>query len=126
MNKEIELKPCPFCGGVPKLEPRVDYSWGYRSGYSKITCDCGIHKTVNIRGEDQSDIDKATALVIKDWNSRPIEAQLQAENERLRGIITELQINHDMSHAPFCDLGHWQDEFNNTIKKAALQHNEAL
>ena len=59
----IELKPCPFCGQIPDLidckevQPR---------------CDCSFMADNYIPG---------------DWNTRPLEEKLQAENERLREAL---------------------------------------
>lgn len=49
-----ELKPCPFCGRVPKIEYCED--WGYF-----IICKCGI---------EQSELYKQKCDAVKHWNKR--------------------------------------------------------
>jgi hypothetical protein len=69
---ENEPKLCPFCGG-PASKDR--YGW----------CSC----IEAFSGAD--DLDKKcfsdTILKIEDWNTRPLESALLAENERLRSAL---------------------------------------
>lgn len=40
-----ELKPCPFCGGKPKLG-HSSGSWGYYAARDWVECSgCGVHAT---------------------------------------------------------------------------------
>ena len=71
---DIELKPCPFCGGKAKC---IEY-YGL---FHVICCDCYI------AGRDRPSIDEA----IEAWNIRPIEDALQAENERLKKELADLK-----------------------------------
>ena len=67
---DIELKPCPFCGGKAKC---IEY-YGL---FHVICCDCYI------AGRDRPSIDGA----IEAWNTRPIEDALKAENARFREAL---------------------------------------
>lgn len=76
---QVELKPCPFCGGEASLST-VGRSW-YR-----ITAD---HEGFCILEEHESDCpqtDEQLALLVRDWNARVGSEldQLKAENESLR------------------------------------------
>lgn len=66
-----ELKNCPFCGGEATLCDYVsndDKKWFY------IVCgDCGV-VTDHVSAEE---------IVVRNWNTRPEEDRLKAENERL-------------------------------------------
>lgn len=74
-----ELKPCPFC--------KEQHDWTddiYDDGYfnSGIIC----HKRILIMAEpDKKEVAEAF------WNTRPIEDQLRAENERLMETINLLR-----------------------------------
>jgi len=79
-----ELKACPFCGGEPRLLYGLEGE--YAVGCSNDNCE--------FCGEDSRDNQK----VITQWNTRPIEdalraelATAQAEVERLRGIIRNVE-----------------------------------
>lgn len=52
-----ELKPCPFCGRIPKIEECEH--WGYF-----IICECGI---------EQSELYKQKCDAVKHWNKRKTE-----------------------------------------------------
>lgn len=51
-----ELKPCPFCGRVPKIE--YCENWGYF-----IICKCGI---------EQSELYKQKRDAVRHWNRRKV------------------------------------------------------
>lgn len=105
MNKVIELKPCPCCGNAAMLEHQenileVDYF---------IECQGGCDLTTKLHDS------KEEAIIA--WNTRTIEAQLQAENERLREaleVAQEFLINNETYHSKKVKA----------VIKAALQHNE--
>lgn len=65
MNKEPELKRCPFCGN--------EFNHGHKS-------DCYFR----VRGKDDESREKA-------WQNRPLEDKLQAEIERLKEEISALK-----------------------------------
>jgi len=69
-----ELKPCPFCGGMPKVN-----DWTLK-GITDKRCFCDNEKCP---------VYLSKTIAIDDWNTRPIEdalnkriAELEAENER--------------------------------------------
>lgn len=63
-----KLKPCPFCGKMPEVEPNGD-------------CYCDYY--ICPMAPD--------SYMPKDWNTRPIEDELRAEIERLKVRIEELE-----------------------------------
>lgn len=82
---QVELKPCPFCGGKANLLT-VGRSW-YR-----ITAD---HEGFCILEEHESDCpqtDDQLALLVRDWNLRISSEvdQLKAENGSLRNEADQL------------------------------------
>ena len=66
-----ELKPCPFCGSVPDIEPIEDCEY---INCSNLVCIDGIY-----------------CLTTKQWNTRPIEDELRAEIARRDEIIARLK-----------------------------------
>lgn len=70
-----ELKKCPFCWSEVEM---------HRGVYSQyIMCrnkECEAMSLSNMDG----------AVVLKAWNTRPIEDALRAENERLRDVLREM------------------------------------
>lgn len=54
-----ELKPCPFCGGTPKVRYEMPFSW--------VECKCGAHTAVICDSYEQGDSKQAAAAV---WNAR--------------------------------------------------------
>lgn len=70
-----ELKACPFCGSKDVVINTDNHDWYI---FQCQRCEC-IYQT------SYGTLDKqAKSLSIKDWNSRPIENELRAENERLK------------------------------------------
>ena len=73
MSEEDKLKKaCPFCGEMPIVHTRED-------GIISVECSTR-HGCVNSAGWSTPE----------QWNKRPIEDQLRAENERLRAEILRL------------------------------------
>ncbi len=69
----MELKACPFCGEGTNIPAPVFIGDDY--GHRGIRCEhCGI-----ATGGNLNDI-----ASLKEWNTRPIEDQLRAENEQLK------------------------------------------
>ena len=58
-----ELKPCPFCGGEPLLEP-----YEVRKGYeASIQCNSCLGRMITITYDDKK---TAVKKVIEAWNRR--------------------------------------------------------
>lgn len=77
---EIELKPCPFCGGKAMFRTVNNYSTNYCVGVTfEVKCsDCGIRipKSYNTTFSLKEDTGELNALqderktAIEDWNRR--------------------------------------------------------
>jgi len=66
-----KLKPCPFCGELPKIKPA-----GYGNGTTEYTrFNCACYEQV---------------MLLETWNDRPIEDKLQAEIDMLKQLNSEL------------------------------------
>ena len=77
-----ELKACPFCGETMTMKQSID---SFQNGFTRwINCEnCFGHGpmcTLDDRSDNENDA----------WNSRLIEDQLKAENERLIGKFREI------------------------------------
>ena len=75
-----ELKPCPFCGTtVVSIEIYGLYRW----------VECGNASCLaSVKPRSfLVDAGNANHIVATDWNTRPIEDALRAENERLRKAL---------------------------------------
>lgn len=70
-----ELKPCPFCGGEAKEQ-------------NIIIVGRGLCKMVFC---ENCNIDFKTPTSIVQWNTRPAEDALKAENEELRYIVEQFK-----------------------------------
>lgn len=70
MTTNTELKPCPFCGGKAEIE--IGKIGAVKDWYY-VGCQSCTGSSEN-----------------PDWNTRPVEDSLRAENEKLRGLIGEL------------------------------------
>ena len=71
---EIKLKPCPFCGGVAKLEARKGYE-DRQSYYGKaclaIEClDCGAEVTAYNHTDGPLPYEVIAAAAAEKWNRR--------------------------------------------------------
>jgi hypothetical protein len=95
----MKLKPCPFCGEQKEISTDK-----YQSGYWKTRC-------VMCRGGEALN----EKLAIQEWNTRPIEDKLQAENsellladkrnteicEKFEAELAELQARNDTLHEDY-------------------------
>ena len=63
-----ELKPCPFCGGEAHYNPYLNKVW------------CSNKECEGNSG----------SWKIAEWNTRPIEDALRAENERLKELNNDI------------------------------------
>lgn len=79
MTDDIELKPCPFCGGKAFLD----------SDFSGVYCNCGAELAF-------LESDKEAA---EKWNSRPIEDALEEENARLREALETICAIYEINGA---------------------------
>ena len=78
MNIESELKPCPFCGGEAEI---IDDVMGTISRCRR----CGAENGNGIYGEG------GHKLALKDWNSRPIEDDLNEQIGRFKKYAAALE-----------------------------------
>jgi len=89
-----EMKPCPFCGGMPKVN-----DWTLK-GITDKRCFCDNEKCP---------VYLSKTIAIDDWNTRPIEdelrariAELEAESERLSQLLhdemSQLEIATDLGN----------------------------
>ena len=82
-NKEVSgevenmdnLKPCPFCGTVPKTEVQVTQMGGGedRVAFSVCCAECGINKTAILvinRSSSFFDVEDAMERAVEAWNRR--------------------------------------------------------
>ena len=72
-----ELKPCPFCGSEAEFN-----SDEFGEGVFCKSCGANMHN--GVYGEEGRKFASA------DWNSRPIENELEAENTRLREALESI------------------------------------
>ena len=78
MNIERELKPCPFCGGEAEI---IDDAMGTISRCRR----CGAENGNGVYGEG------GYKLAAKDWNSRPIEDDLNEQIGRFKKYAEALE-----------------------------------
>lgn len=90
-----ELKPCPFCGGMPKVN-----IWTMH-GITESRCFCDNEKCP---------VYLSKTIAIDDWNTRPIEdalnkriAELEAENVNLSKKVTDYvkELRQSYERSPF-------------------------
>ena len=72
-----ELKPCPFCGELPRTEVSVTKMGGSKDHVDfAIHCtNCGTEKTVRLKIVAYAnflDVEKAQEQVIQAWNKRAV------------------------------------------------------
>ena len=72
-----KLKTCPFCGGEAEFNSD-------EFGESVCCKSCGASLSNGVYGEE------GRKLASADWNSRPIENELEAENKRLREALESI------------------------------------
>ena len=71
-----EMKPCPFCGGMPKVN-----DWTLK-GITDKRCFCDNEKCP---------VYLSKTIAIDDWNTRPIEDALNARIAELEAHIAALE-----------------------------------
>ena len=89
MKKEVELKPCPFCGGIPHVREfpitpnRFSVKYAVQCEYTGSEKGCGAEGQIN----------KHIDLAIEAWNSRPTDTLTISRDkvsvERLKKIVGE-------------------------------------
>jgi len=83
-QKRGELKPCPFCGGMPKVN-----DWTLK-GITDKRCFCDNEKCP---------VYLSKTIAIDDWNTRPIEDALNARIAELEAEVTKC---HELQDS-YCD-----------------------
>jgi len=76
-----ELKPCPFCGEMPKVN-----TWTMH-GITESRCFCDNEKCP---------VYLSKTIAIDDWNTRPIEDALNARIAELEAEIDQLTVHSDI------------------------------
>ena len=76
-----ELKPCPFCGGMPKVN-----DWTLK-GITDKRCFCDNEKCP---------VYLSKTIAIDNWNTRPIEDALNARIAELEAEIERLTAHSDI------------------------------
>lgn len=93
MTDDIELKPCPFCGGKA-----VYY---YQRDNEAIFCDeCGAKLPYLDFGE-------AHDKLAKQWNARPFEDALRAKNKRLREVLERISDEFEKDEINSFQINRW-------------------
>ena len=105
------LKPCPFCGGEAfYIEIMGNYEKPHEIYCSK--CDGAITEG---RSEKQ---------VVTNWNTRPIEDELQAENERLKEKLqhekTRSQLNLEAEERRMLNITYYCAEIDRLNARIAV------
>ena len=84
-----ELKPCPFCGGMPKVN-----DWTLK-GITDKRCFCDNEKCP---------VYLSKTIAIDDWNARPIEDDLRKRIAELEEQVWDLNLaNEKLESAYFAD-----------------------
>jgi hypothetical protein len=77
MNEDKVLKPCPFCGGDPRIiQRKLNEPDEWRMCAYCPSCDPRFMNAISV------DL----------WNARPIEDKLLAENERLTALVENAKV----------------------------------
>lgn len=75
-----EIKPCPFCGFLPRTEVRVTQMGGDTDNidFGVVCTKCGTSKTYRmkiVKNAYFQDVEKAMELAISAWNQRAEEKE---------------------------------------------------
>ena len=88
-----DLKPCPFCGGVAESDSRRAYralAGGQLGNACAVYCTaCEADISVCLEDVPEWSTEEALQYVTERWNTRPREAELEAEIAELRALITD-------------------------------------
>lgn len=79
-----DLEPCPFCKSVTSF----DMSWNRDDDI--ITTAACRDENCPVRPQISLESPHNVEIVVKQWNTRPIEDALRAENQRLREALSYL------------------------------------
>lgn len=102
-----ELKKCPFCGSeAEKMGPFYNRIGEYYLVRCSELIDCEV-STVNMSQEE--------------WNNRPEEAKLKAENEELRKGRGIACLKHDLTHNIGCGVCLMYAEAENDRLRAGIK-----
>jgi hypothetical protein len=108
-----ELKPCRCGSNRVKIVNASKYA-GLTTEYWRVNClTCGMRTTKHTSVEE----------AVKDWNNRPIEDQLRAENERLRRALESVEwITNDfgLRLCPFCENSQYHGHTLDCPRQVAL------
>lgn len=90
-----ELKPCPFCGGMPTLESHLaDME---EPGWAFVHCPCG----------GEAEMSDYESQAIEGWNTRPIEDALRAELAQARARNKLLEKICDVANQTYSCVDEW-------------------
>lgn len=67
----VELMPCPFCGGIPRMTSRPDNAQGTEF-FAAVACYCGGYSACAHKMAIASTQAEADALACAKWNSRKL------------------------------------------------------
>lgn len=76
-QENIELKPCPFCGG----------EGGYANGGFGFIVKCR-------KCGSRIDVQNTTEEAVEAWNTRPLEDAKDEEIRRLRNVLEDIRFDH--------------------------------
>lgn len=95
--KDYSLKPCPFCGRKPKIDSEFYEELTKENGSARISIKCGCGSELAIYSfqypEEARSLEAMTDEVVKKWNERPLEKDLDRSNEDLYAEVRELEGN---------------------------------
>lgn len=98
-----ELKPCPFCGGKEGRDIEIR-----SEGVERIVYECDNCGATGPHGYSAKN-------AFDQWNTRPIEDLLTAENERLKKALSAIRTELAM-----CERSMKRDEAFFIVQKALL------
>jgi len=116
-----DLEPCPFCGGDGILRSSSGYSRHMRKHVNSNWVDC-TNYPLKCGGSTRHVSSAEEAIEL--WNNRLIEEALQAENERMRELLSlclpHVEASCEASHLTdgFKPKRNYYDEFLETLKDA--------
>lgn len=92
MTEDVELKPCPFCGGEATLTKNEKSSIFY------VFCKECLRYGVG---------DEISKKAVEYWNARPIEDALRAKNKRLREVLERISDEFEKDEISSFQINRW-------------------